>query len=267
MAMIIETTDDLLRLLRENEEFLAAARREILTQELLALPQRFAEYSKSTDEKIDNLTGRVDDLSGRVDDLSGRVDDLSGRVDDLSERVDDLSERVDGLSEKVDGLADATRLNTRHIGELKGHFMERATREEAAILASEMGMEWQRTLKRGDVVKIWNAAERNGLTTGISNDDRRSFLRADLVIEATASNGEQRYTAVEISYTADARDTERAIRNAEFLTRFTGIPSYMGIASVHIDNRIEGVLTEEPLQPQDTTKVFWSRLPEMEPAV
>ena len=38
MAILIESTEDFLRLLRENKEFLAAARSEILTQELMRLP-------------------------------------------------------------------------------------------------------------------------------------------------------------------------------------------------------------------------------------
>ena len=38
MAIIIETTYDFIRALRENEEFKAAARRELLTDDLLELP-------------------------------------------------------------------------------------------------------------------------------------------------------------------------------------------------------------------------------------
>ena len=43
MSLIIETTDDFIRALRGNEEFKAAARRELLTQDLLELPKEFRE--------------------------------------------------------------------------------------------------------------------------------------------------------------------------------------------------------------------------------
>ena len=40
--MTIDTIDDLLRLVRENEEYRVAMQRELLTEALLALPERFA---------------------------------------------------------------------------------------------------------------------------------------------------------------------------------------------------------------------------------
>ena len=51
----INTIHDLIRLLRENEEWRNAVRRELLTEELLELPQRFAEYTAANDKRWDNL--------------------------------------------------------------------------------------------------------------------------------------------------------------------------------------------------------------------
>lgn len=212
MAAIIENAEDFLRAMRENDEFRLAARRELLTEELLALPQRFAEYSQNTDKKLDRLND--------------------------------------------------------NIGEVKGLFMERAVREDAPVVASEMGLVWKKSLERNEVVEIANEANRRGLASGVSRDNMRTFRRADLVIEAIDDGGRICYIAVEISYTADSRDTIRAIRHAEFLTRFTGIPAYAAISSVHIDNRIKDILTEgspKPLGVNQETKAFWSRLPELEP--
>ena len=42
MIATIETTEDLLRLLDENQEFRAAVRRKILTDEVLELPAKIA---------------------------------------------------------------------------------------------------------------------------------------------------------------------------------------------------------------------------------
>ena len=130
-----------------------------------------------------------------------------------------------------------------------------------------MGLRWLKTLGRGEVVTMADEAQRSGLTAGISRHNMRTFRRADLVIEAANGDGDTHYVAVEISYTADNRDTERATRHAEYITRFTGVPAYAAIASVHIDHRIEDALTEDTPQPLDVdheTKVFWSRLPELE---
>ena len=148
-------------------------------------------------------------------------------------------------------------------------FMERTAREDGAIIANDMGLQWRKTLERGEVVQIADRARRSGAAVGISRDYMRAFVRADLIFEATDRNGDETYVAVEISYTADERDVVRASRHAEYLTRFTGTPAYAAIASVHTDNRIVDIMTEDTPQPHGSTpetRVFWSRLPELEPA-
>ena len=82
-------------------------------------------------------------------------------------------------------------------------------------------------------------------------NDLRSFRLADLIVEATDA-GESCYVAVEISFTANGRDTKRAFRNAGFLTMFTGRRAYAVIASVKVDDRIRGIL--------DDGDVSWYRL-------
>ena len=55
----INTIHDLHRILVEHPEWRDELRRILLTKELLELPQRFAEYAKSTDEKLDALIGET----------------------------------------------------------------------------------------------------------------------------------------------------------------------------------------------------------------
>ena len=64
----------------------------------------------------------------------------------------------------------------------------------------------------------------------LSRDVNRSFRNADLVIEAT-DGAETSYIVMEISFTADRRDTDRAIRNAGLITRFTGKYALASIGS------------------------------------
>ncbi len=62
----IENAEDFLRVMSENDEFRLAVRREPLTEELLALPQRFVEYAEAADTK----PGRLGDNIGEVKGLS-----------------------------------------------------------------------------------------------------------------------------------------------------------------------------------------------------
>ncbi len=75
---------------------------------------------------------------------------------------------------------------------------------------------------------------------------------ADLIMEAAAKDGEICYIAVEISYTANGRDTTRAIRNAEYMTRFTGKRSFAVVSGLHRDDRIQDSI--------ESGEVFWHQL-------
>ncbi|MCY4556989.1 MAG: hypothetical protein OXF79_11540 [Chloroflexi bacterium] len=49
----INTSEDLLRALRDNPEWREAVRREILTEELMSLPARFDRFAARTEQSID----------------------------------------------------------------------------------------------------------------------------------------------------------------------------------------------------------------------
>ncbi len=76
----INTIDDLLRIVRENEEFRVALRRELLTEDLLALPQRSGEYSATTDKKLNTLTDSVNVLTKSINKLVQHQEEMHGDI-------------------------------------------------------------------------------------------------------------------------------------------------------------------------------------------
>ena len=67
MTLTIDNTEDFIRALRENPEFRAAARRELLTQDLIELPQEFRDYRSESDRRFQRVQ---DDLQRMRDDLN-----------------------------------------------------------------------------------------------------------------------------------------------------------------------------------------------------
>ena len=63
----INTTEDLLRLWHEDEEFRAASRRELLTDELLELPEKFAENARQVDSRLKSVETRLDGVETRLE--------------------------------------------------------------------------------------------------------------------------------------------------------------------------------------------------------
>ena len=89
-------------------------------------------------------------------------------------------------------------------------------------------------------------------TSDLPANDLRSFRLADLILEATDPQGAYCYVAVEISFTVNGRDTRRAVRNAGYLSRFSGRRAFAVVAGVHVDNRIQDRI--------DAGEVSWYRL-------
>ena len=77
MAIIIETTDDFIRALRQNEEFRTAARRELLTEDLLELPGEFREFRAYAEENfvsVDEFREFRTSVDQRFDGVDQRFD-------------------------------------------------------------------------------------------------------------------------------------------------------------------------------------------------
>lgn len=93
---------------------------------------------------------------------------------------------------------------------------------------------------------------RSSDTTGIPSNDLRSFRRADAIVEAEDDNGRTCYITAEVSFTVNGRDTSRAIRNAGYVTRFTGDRAYPAVIGVHIDEQVRDTV--------ESGEVHWYRL-------
>ena len=133
-------------------------------------------------------------------------------------------------------------------GTLKGYWARNTAVSDAAGIAQDMGMEFVRTLTASDLMEL--AGDQLDRETG------RSFRRADLVIEAT-KDGAPQYVALEVSYTADQRDSGRALRNAGLLTQFTGRKATASVASVRNTHEVEQLV--------ESGELYWHPLEDRSP--
>ena len=134
------------------------------------------------------------------------------------------------------------------LGPIKGaHARDSAIRNSFTI-ARKMNLNRVRNLTDEDLFYLVNVPDGPAL----GEAEAESFCRADLVMETTDSNQETCYLVMEVSFTADQRDTNRAIRNAEIITRFTGKSAYPAIAAIRLDDRIQNQV--------DSGQVFWYEL-------
>ena len=252
----IDTIEDLIQLLDEKPEWAEALRVRLLSSELIELPEKFTQFATEMNKfvaemnkfvvKVNKFVAEMDSF---VAEMKSFVAEMNKFVEATNKRLDKLEQRFDKLEQRFDQHVEATdkRFNRieASLGEVKGILASNAAIEEATLIAREMGMRRTKTLSREDLWDLIDAAD----TSGIPTNELRSFRRADLIMEATDQAGETCYIAVEISFTVNGRDTTRAIRNAEFLTRFTDKRAYAAVSGVHRDNRVQDSI--------ESGDVFW----------
>ena len=91
-------------------------------------------------------------------------------------------------------------------------------------------------LEPGDLDDIADAAGVSGINPG----ELRSFGNADMVARVVdRETGQEKYLAVEVARAANPDDVYRAIRNAEYLTRFTGLPAVAMVASIRVNPEVQ----------------------------
>ena len=237
----INTIEDLIQVLDENPEWLEALRARLLTRELLEMPQTFAKFVAEMYEFRTEMYGFRTEMYGfRAEMYEFRTEMYEFR-EATNKRFDEHTARLDSLDGSVQKLRN-------DMGPLKGGYARNAAIANAALIARQMGLRRSKTLSQEDLLDLTDAAD----IAGIPSNQIDSFHLADLVMEAMDQERETCYIAMEISFTVNGRDTARAIRNAEFLTKFSGKRAYAAVAGLYRDNHI--------LPRIESGQVFWYQL-------
>ena len=237
----INTIEDLVRIMDEHPEWVEAMRVRLLSREVLELPQKIAILTETVESFVASTNKRLDTVEARLDQHDVRFDAIDARFDTVDARFDAVDSRFESVEDSIQKLRN-------EIAPIKAAHARNAGIEDAVAIAGDLGLRQAKSLTREE---LWEMAETSD-TSDISTNELRSFRRADLILEAADNDGETCYVAVEISFTANGRDTTRAIRNAEFLRRFTGKRSIAAVAGLYRDNRIDEAL--------ESGSVFWHQL-------
>ena len=239
----INSQEDFLRALSQNPEWRAAVRAQILGEELLQLPAKFDAFV----DKMDAFIAEQQQFNAEMKSFVSEQKQFNSEMRTFVNEMKLFNAGQRDLNERL--VRNLDRI-THDVGQLRGWFARLNAADFAPVIAYEMGMIMTRTLERKELVSMAN----QGIRDGMSKDSLRSFINADVIIEATRADAATCYITVEASYTADHRDADRALRNAGYMTQFTGLPAQPCIVSVQ--NVRE--LGPEILQ----GNVFWYPIPD-----
>ena len=131
----INSMQDFSRLLREHPDWRDEVRRLLLTDELLELPQRFAEYAEVTDKRLEATEKRLDSIDARLDALVAQAEASNRRLDALEHDVGELK-----------GVALQLRLQHVGAGRIATMFKLRNTRTLRMAEANRNSVEFENAL-------------------------------------------------------------------------------------------------------------------------
>jgi len=188
----VSTVEDIIRAMRERPDVRDAIRREILTEELLTLP-----------EKLGGLTQRVDDLTVRLDILTQRVEDLTVQVAEVVKIQKEHSDRL--------GVLIGDRLERRIATILPPALSERLGLRRTQVVYHPTLLP---SSDSGFAASVEDAADRGAIT-----DEQELRLKVtDLIMRARRkSDGTEVWIATEASGTIDKSDVGRAAESAAAL--------------------------------------------------
>ena len=262
---VIHTADDLIHLLNENDEFRQAVRRHVLSDELIQLPERLAKFETRVESFIADQRQFNERVNRRFDSIDKKFEEQRQFNEEQRQFNERVNRRFDSIDKKLEEQRqfnkeqrqfneEQRQFNQRMetaIGELRGKVARYVVGVHFLEISDGMGFQFKGLLTRLDLGQLI-FQRKPAETADIPQNDRRSFFRADLVIEVTDSAGAIHYISVEASYTADQRDTSRAQRNAAILTRLTGHSAHAAIASVRNVREIQPLI--------DNGTVYWYAL-------
>ena len=159
-----------------------------------------------------------------------------------------IDRRFDMIEARLDKHDDDLKTLRRDVAVLRGGHARTSAIREATSIARSMGFRPLRKLTLDDLWDITDSAD----TFGIPEGQLNSFRKTDLVMEVTDTDGEVGFLTISISYTVHKEDVDKIIRNARFLTRFTGKPASPAVVGEYAHEDAQASI--------DSGRIFWYEL-------
>ena len=241
----MDTVEDFLRILRERPDVREAVRREILTEEILALPQMVAEIAAMVRELVRvqaEHTARIESLGTDVKGLKTDMVEVKADVKGLKTDMVEVKADVKGLkTDMVEVKADVKGLKTdmvevkadvkglkgdvsdlqTKVGGLMGSDLERRILTLLPpLLSQRLGLRRTRTIHHPNLTPSLESAfiasiERAADEERIMDSDEERLRVTDLVLHARRKDdGAEVWIAVEASGTIGQDDVDRASQSA-----------------------------------------------------
>ena len=194
----INTPDDLLLLLREDAAFRATMRRELLTVELLEVPQRVSNIEQSVAALIEHANAtnaRLDRMDQTIVAINARLDRMDQTIAAIVEQTNAINARLDRMDQTIAAIVEQTNAINRRLDLVESDItvMKRdinglgeSFRREVRAQSSFRGNYAQSAASASDIDIAYLFAHKHGLedikTRHISRNNLEAWLRENRVL-------------------------------------------------------------------------------------
>ncbi len=228
--------------LRSDEAFRNDVRKEVLTEQLLEVPQHIsgielrlteidARIAKielrltEMDARIAKIELRLTEMDARITEMDARITEMDAR---LTARIDELTVRMDELAKQIADLVKQMAYHAARTDKVIGEFKEMRFRLDVDDYLYEL-VDNAKVMKRRDIDRLLAKA-----SPDLRNRAREVLFRSDAVVSGKLPGKSNQVTAVvEISSIVGSSDIERA-RNGASLLEELGVRSFAVVAGEEV---------------------------------
>ena len=243
----INTFQDLKRILEENPDWLNELRQLILTEELLALPARFEEYARSSNERMDALAEMIAENGRLIAENSKQIVENGKLIAENGRLIAENSKQIAENSRQIAKNSNQIESINITLGWLKGESLEnRLARTGYRKISNAIGRGRTRILSPESYTRVsqeFNDTILEATDAGdITELEYDRLLDTDAIIRTAFrddSQSEYGYIVVEASFTANTDDLERVDRSANALGKiFPDASIHRALYCVDVSDRL-----------------------------
>ncbi len=226
----INSLEDFLQALDDNPAWREAVRVRILGEELLQLPARFnafyerqEAFNERQEASNERMEASIERLDRSIESINRSIESINGTLEELRRMNANAEARMNRMESDISAV--------------KGGHVRARLKDLSFDLIEGMNLELAHILERSELTLM------SRRIPDATPDEIASFRRADMVILAgDRSTNNPVYLAIEASWTGDINDTDRAERNARFLSAATGIAAIPVIASIRNTREVTSLI-------------------------
>ncbi len=270
----IDTSEDIIRALREDPHLLRRVQRAIMTDEVLALPDQFADMRRTQNDTLETqskILAELADARQTQNRILTELADSRRTQNSMLETQNKILANQEEIRRDIRALHGMYRRQHDDFANFRGAYAENAARKNDRMIARRIAR------ARGHRVRLTERVSYEELsalllvaenldTSGIDEFSWDTFPNADVALRVTERNRAetQFYIVVEASYTGEMYDLKRATDHAKLLRVTTGMESYAIVAGVRLNEGLQNAVwfdAEDFIKVADEDAALWYKLP------